>query len=323
MKHVIHKSGIGLGLMATSLGAFGTGAPLGLHTFAESSVYAKAAGTPLYASFIPSGSQSTDSLILLELTAGTGTALGTWQYFLSNGTLGAASNKPGMVYSLSPSNSITAWSITASVAGSAGLLPSGAAASDITYWGVVGNGSTTTNTAPGTSNGEILMGFTYSSVVTASQSATCNITFNAYVDTADYMAYQIAAQGISASNAFPAITSTGAANLSSASASFTITTKSSGATSDTVTGTYQSLPANNTAAQQAIYPQTILTGTSAPIPTYTYAQVSFSGAAGTGSYSMGSQALKQVQACVTQANARLALNSLGLIGGKQGLIRLW
>ncbi|MDK2125099.1 hypothetical protein [Parachitinimonas caeni] len=315
MKHILKKLGSGLGLMATSASAFAAGSTLGLHTFGDPLIYAKGGGTPLYTAFLPSGNQSSDSVILLELTQGTGTAPGTWQYFVSRTNLGTAPAIAGMVNTISvgvSNDSFASWSITAST--------SGAVASSYTYYGAVGNYSTTGGPlAPSATKGEILVPFSYSSAVS---SATCNISFNAYVGTDDYMQYVI--DHVSANNAVALFTSTGHANMSSVSALYTITTKSGGATSDTITGSYTTDP-NAWLAPLVAFAQT---GTSFPVRTFTYASVNVSNVAGgansTGTYSVGSAAMKQLQACTTLANNRLALNSLGLIiGGKTGMLRIW
>jgi len=339
MKHTLLKVGAGLGLMAASAVAFAGastgGAPLGLHGFGSSMIYAKAAGAnPIYAAFIPSGNQDTDSIVLLELTQGAGTALGTWQYFVSNQTLSAASG--GLKYTIAvsgTSSGISGWAFsnsTTSYAGGLAVILPTVAASSITFWGAIGNGSTTGGPgAAATTNGEIDLGFSFSTSLSASASATCNVSFNAYVGTDDYMQYWI--QGISASNALSAVTDTNLVSntLSTTSASWTMTTKSAGATSDTTTGTYSTVGANGGGASTAAYQQIFLasaTGTSyARTSGFTYASVQISnGGAVTGTFTLGSAAMKQIAACQAVGNTRLALNSLGLaVGGKIGMLRIW
>jgi len=307
MKHILQKAGIGLGLMAASGAAFAGGANLGLHSFGDAMIYAKGGTSPLYASFIPSGNQSTDSVILVELTQGVGTAPGTWQYFVSSQNLGAG--KAGASASTTVANTSAAigWSITASTTSGLGT--------SFSQFTPIGNGSTATATAPNTSNGEILLAFSYSTSISSAASATCNVSFNAYVGTDDYMQYQL--QAINASSATNVFTSAFAvaANSTDSTGSYTFTTKSAGATSDTVTGT--GFVANK------LFP-TLAVGTSYSIPAYTYLSGSITGAAASITLTLGSAPLKQVSACAGVANARLALNSLGfVVGGKVGLIRLW
>lgn len=340
MKHTLLKVGAGLGLMAASVGAFAGaaagGATLGLHTFGTSMIYAKAAGAnPIYASFVASGNQDTDAVVLLELTQGSGTALGTWQYFVSNGTLSTATNNVGLKYTVAVSGTtsgISGWafsnSTTSYAAGLNAILPT-AAVSSISFWGGIGNGSTTGGPgAAATTNGEIDIGFSFSTSLSASASATCNVSFNAYVGTDDYMQYWIA--GVSASNALAAITDTNltGSTLSTTSASWTMTTKSAGATSDTVTGTYSTLGATAGPASTAVYNQIFLpsnTGTSyARTSGFTYASVQVSNAGLSGAFTLGSAAMKQIAACQGVGNTRLALNALGLaVGGKIGMLRIW
>lgn len=337
MNHTLLKLGAGIGLMAASAtafaGAFEGGAGLSLHGFGSGMIYAKAAGLqPLYTAFIPQGNQDTDSIVLLELTQGSGTALGTWQYFISNQTLSAAS--PGMKYVIAVSGSssgLTGWAFSNSTTTFAGglnvILPT-TAASSLTFWGPIGNGSVTGGPgAAATSNGEIDLGFSFSTSISASSSATCNVSFNAYVGTDDYMQYWV--QAISASNALTAVTDANLTNgvLSTAAASYTITTKSAGATSDTVSGSYTTLGAGAGAVSTAAYNQVFLpsaSGTSyARTSGFTFASVLVSGAI-SGAFTLGSGPMKQIAACQAIGNTRLALNALGLaVGGKVGMLRIW
>jgi len=340
MKHTLMKLGAGIGLMAASAtalaGGFAGGAGVGLHGFGSSMVYAKAAGaTPVYTSFTPSGNQGTDSVILLELTQGTGTVPGTWQYFISSQPLSTALG--GMVYSLGQLGSTsgnTGWvfSVSATSAAVGQMLPSGGVSTAATFWGPIGNGSTTGG--PGaavTSNGEIDIGFSFSTSLSASASATCNVSFNAYVGTDDYMQYWIAA--ISASNVLANLDTTyfNSGIFSGASTgAWTMTTKSAGTTSDTATGSFSTLgtyaggvSTNN--FNQIFFPSA--SGTSyARTSGFTYAsvQVVNSTASSTGTFTLGSAPMKQIAACQALGNTRLALNSLGLaVGGKVGMLRIW
>lgn len=340
MKHTLMKVGAGIGLMAASAtalaGGFGGGANLSIHGFGTSMIFAKAAGAnPIYASFIPSGNQDTDAIVLLELTQGTGTALGTWQYFVSNQTLSAASG--GLKYSISlagSSSGISGWAFSNSTSSYAGglavILPTNGA-SQVTFWGPIGNGSTTGGPgAAATTNGEIDLGFSFSSSISASASATCNVSFNAYVGTDDYMQYWV--QAVSASNVFAGVTDAalsgnGVGVLSTATASWTLTTKSGGATSDTATGSYSTLGTGAGSVSVNVFNQIFFpsaSGTSyARTSGYTYASALVSGTT-SGAFTLGSAPMKQIAACQAVGNTRLALNSLGLaVGGKVGMLRIW
>lgn len=349
MKHTLMKLGAGVGLMAASASAFaGTingGADQSLHSFGSPMIYAKTSGSPVVlAAFIPSGNQSTDNVILLELTQGTGTALGTWQYFMNSDNLSGIRTSPGMKYAVTvngSSSGISGWAMRETISSySDGMqaVLNGAinGQSSFTWWGPIGNGTTAGwQGAPETSNGEIEHPFSMSSVVSAS-SATCNVTFNAYVGTDDYLNYWIA--GINVSNALDGAGSvfSSGGSLSTASASYTITTKSGGAAHDTLSGTYpgstaRALASYNTNATNSVFVQIFFpSGTGAWYNggvgrgdyAITYASVSVAGKGGgwTGSFSLGSESLKQIAACASIANARLALNSSWL---KYGLLRLW
>jgi hypothetical protein len=318
MKHVLQKTGIGVGLMATSLGAMAAGASLGLHDFGDSMVFARASGgQPVYVSFVPSGSQGTDNVILLELTQGSGTAPGTWQYYLSSTNLGNAANAPGMKYSFeAASNSQSAWAVTASVT-------SGAATQ--TYYGPIGGGSqgagSTNSASVSTSNGEINQNFSYTTVVS---SQTCAINFNAYVGTDDYMQYQIMGFNTANSASYWNTIMGASSVLATTTGSYTITTKSGGAATDTVSGTNFGGDFGGDRFQ---------TGTSyALIPTFSYAIVDVTAGAPASSFSAtltgtgatGAGIFKTMNVCSSVVNSRLSLNSLGLVvGGKNGMLRIW
>lgn len=313
MKHVVTKVGLATGLMATSLGAMATGYDMGLHSFGESMMFAKPVGNIVYAAFVPSGHNATDSVILLELTQGSGAAPATWQYFQSTALNAGA---PGAVYSLileQSTDAAVSWGVSGSTSAYTGAVTT-------TFYGDVGNGTTATQTAANTSNGEISLQFTFA---TAVSSQTCSISFNAYVGTDDYLQYQIA--GWRNSNAIASNVVTGAASVDTASY-YTATTKSGGANTDTISG----------AKFDNLFGYALLsTGTSfAVVPTFSYMSVQFNAAAGTAgtvasdSFTMSganaSNAFKAANVCSAQANNRLALNSLGLvIGSKNGMVRIW
>lgn len=354
MKHTLMKLGAGVGLMAASATAFaGTisgGSYASLHTFGSPMIYAKTSGvTPVFAAFVPSGNQSTDSVILLELTQGTGTALGTWQYFVNSDNLRGTLSKPGMSYAVTAvgsSSGIQGWALRQSISSySDGQQQAMNGAvngqSSFTWWGPIGNGSASEGpgfAAAATSNGEIEHPFSMSSVVSAS-SATCNVTFNAYIGTDDYLQYWIA--GVNASNALNGAGSVFSSGgmLSSAGACYTITTKSGGAATDTLSGTYSgstggAIASYNTNASASVFAQIFFPSSTGTAYTggigqgtaaITYASVSVSGVGvgTTGSFSLGTAALKQLAACASVANTRLALNASATLGTRTGLIRLW
>lgn len=307
MKHVMQKVGLGIGLMATSLGAMAGGGGLGLHTFGDAMIYAKSGTAPMYAVFVPSGNQSSDAVILLEMIQGATPAQQTWSYFVSSSVLsaGAGAHVPGMKYTVSfASTDVNYWSITNSSSAFG-------AATTSSWYGPIGNGSTSVPTSGTniTSNGEIRLPFAYT---TTASGATCSLTFNAYMGPDDYLQYQISSWtnsgGVGASNLPADNWSTG---------SFTITTKSGGATSDTITGTHF--------ADAFIAPAAVRVGVSlASIKTYTYFAYSLTTGAASTSGTIASSLLKANATCSQVASNRLALNSSGLVvGGKQGLLRLW
>ncbi|MBV8465710.1 MAG: hypothetical protein JO218_07165 [Burkholderiales bacterium] len=329
MKHVMQKLGVSVGLMATSAAAFASGSSLSLHTFGDPMVYARGGTTPLYTAFIPSGNQTTDGVILLELTQGTGTAPGTWQYYISNGGLTTAS---GGLYNLNFTTAatptdikMTVWSISNTVSDSkaagAPMLFGGTSA--LTYYGPVGNNSSAgSSISIGTfsSNfGEIMMPFSYSTAV-SSASATCNVSFNAYVGSDDYMHYHIA--GVQLKTGIQPGLDAVLAAAASNSASYSFTTKSGGAASDTISAAAAGAASGTVTGGGfgGLFGQSYGTGTSYAVPAYTYLSGSIDGAA----TSFGSAALKEYAACATLANNRLANNASPFtVGGKQGLLRLW
>lgn len=334
MKHTLIKLGAGLGLAAASAtafaGNFGGGLTNNLHGFGSAMVYAKSGGTPLFAAYMPSGNQDTDSVILLELTQGTGTAPGTWQYFISTGNLANAANKPGMKYSFTvpaTTSGVTGWKFSASQTSGNGndLLPTGAAVGQFSFWGPIGNGSTQTMSAPDTSDGNVLLQFSYSSNIS---STTCKITFNAFGGTDDYMQYQLNhAWAIPSDWATKYVTAQLTNTLSQLpTASIYVTTKSGGGTADTLAST-------TIAANESNWVGYFLGGTSAGIvtgstfpvfPTYSYLSVSLTNGGAAGTFTLGSAATKALNACSGAANSRMALNSSGLVvGGKYGMLRIW
>ncbi|MBV8659530.1 MAG: hypothetical protein JO142_17045 [Burkholderiales bacterium] len=331
MNHIVRRLGLCSGLMATSLAAFGADASAGLHSFAESMVYANVvSATPLYVAFLPNGNQSTDSVLLLELTQGFGTAPNTWQYYVSTATLGAAA--PGMVYSLSvPAGSDIqgSWTSTTSTYNvngygtytmGYGVSTSALAQATLsTFYGAVGNGSTMglfdrdlPLSAVGTSNGEIALPFSYTS---AASSQTCSISFNVFIDNQDYLQYVIA--GVNAANGMNAqsIGASAITTLSLSSAPYTAQT-AAGSSLASLTGNHFDRDFLGVGA---------VSGTSYPVtPAYTYFGLTLGSGTATASATVTPQPTFQAgRACTTLANQRLALNSNGAIPEFRGFFRIW
>jgi hypothetical protein len=97
MKHSLIKTAFGAGLLAVSLGA----SAADLKSFADAMVFYQATGTGLtYVALIPSGNQTSDSVLLLQLDQSPTTGVGTsWNYGISGAALNA--NSGGKVWSFS------------------------------------------------------------------------------------------------------------------------------------------------------------------------------------------------------------------------------
>lgn len=331
MTHIALRLGLCSGLMATSFSVQGRDASFGLHSFAESMVYVNAGtGVPLYVAFMPNGNQSTDFVLLLELTQGGGGTPNTWQYYLSSAPLGAGA--AGMVYSMyMPSGSQVegSWTSMTSTYNVNGYgtysdtfgVSTSAYAGPVssTFYGAVGNGSTMGWSDRGlplsavpTSNGEIALPFSYTTVAS---SQTCSISFNAFIDNQDYMQYVIA--GVSAANGMNAqsIGNSAITALALSSAPYTAQT-AAGSSLATISGSR---------FDQDFLGVGIVSGVRYPVmPAYSYFDVTL----GTGSPATSTTiaplpTFVAGKACTSLANQRLALNGNGAIPEFRGFFRIW
>lgn len=191
------KTGLGLGLLAVSLGADATPTDA-KHSFGSSSIYFKNTSTGFnYTSFQPTGNQSTDSVLVVEHLQGTAaTTPMTWNYMVPvanfAGLSGASStNIPaGSLIGTIFTPSATSWAVqsgshtatsTVSVSGfnfaSQGM-------------GFVASASLATNISSSYTNmlwdipTPIAYPFSYSTSISSSQ---CNVTAIAVIDTNDYL----------------------------------------------------------------------------------------------------------------------------------------
>jgi len=173
IKHTAIKAGIGIGLMAASLGA----ASADLHTFGKASIYYKIDGSAVkYSAFVPSGPTATDSVIMLDmLQSGT---VSTWAYAMG-AALGTLVNTVG-------GTSVTNTSHYSNFSNAAGGLAWKAAAT-VTY--VKADGNTASSASTSFYNGDTAqLVLSFSQVPTISSQA-CNMSFSAQLDTDDYLKF--------------------------------------------------------------------------------------------------------------------------------------
>ena len=84
------KVGVGVGLMAVSLGALANQA---VHSFATGSIYYKnTAGGATYVVNVPTGNSAADTTVLVELQQNSVPSLNTWAYAVATGVFAAAAN---------------------------------------------------------------------------------------------------------------------------------------------------------------------------------------------------------------------------------------
>ncbi len=285
IKHMAIKAGIGLGLMAASLGASAD-----LHTFGKQSIYYKVTGSRVdYAAFLPSGNQATDTVIMLDVLQSS--TISTWNYAvggaLALANAGADSTKTGSVSTSTGSTSyITGFSGPAGgqVWRGTGVL------SSFDAQGVLG--TVTVSTYYGGDTRALSLSFT--EVVTASSQA-CNMTFHASLNTDDYL--QFTNVTVSPSG-WPAATD-----------SVSYRTKSGTTASDTASIGSAAFNAYNAASTSSFYTFTVWT-----VPIVGAAANTVAVSALSGPFSK----------CNAPAVARTATNSAGnTIGGKGGMMRLW
>lgn len=289
IKHMAIKAGIGLGLMAASLGVNAD-----LHTFGKQSIYYKVTGSRVdYAAFLPSGNQQTDSVIMLDVLQSS--TISTWNYAVGGGLNLAAA--------ISGVNSASTSTITNSTGGGASGFSNFSGPAGGQVWkatGVVTSyaqdgsiGTLTLSTFYGGDTRALSLSFT--EVVTASSQA-CNMTFHASLDTNDYLQFtNVTVQP----SGWP-----------SATAGVSYRTKSG-----TVAGDTASIASN------VFNDYNAAGGTSS---FYTFSAWSIPLATAAGNTVAVSALSTPFNKCNAPAVARTATNSAGnTIGGKGGMMRLW
>ncbi|MBS4096882.1 MAG: hypothetical protein KGZ83_08630 [Sulfuricella sp.] len=173
IKHTAIKAGIGLGLMAASMGVSAD-----LHSFGKSSIYYKVSGTRVdYAAFLPSGNQATDTVIMLDVLQSS--TISTWNYAVG-GALGAPVSSTNTGSVSTSANWIGSYSGTAGgqVWRGTGVLSSFDAQAVM--------GTVSVSTYYGGDTRALSLSFT--ELVTASSQA-CNMTFSAQFNTDDYLQF--------------------------------------------------------------------------------------------------------------------------------------
>jgi len=197
MKHSLIKTAIGAGLLAISLGA--SAQSLNNKTFAEGMIFYKPVGANInYIAFVPSGNQSTDSVLMMELvqngTTGAGT---TWSYGTSADLADVSAGGPTWSVKISNKASVSAsnfWTFnTYNVLGvldTINSIPNGTDGSSAYTW--FGGGGT-----------DVIDIDIY---LTSTISATpCYVTFNAAVDTAGNLSFPTNSIDVKASVTHPAL----------------------------------------------------------------------------------------------------------------------
>lgn len=246
------KTGLGLGLLAVSLGV-GSTAMDGKHSFGSASIYVRSSNTGTnYTSFIPSGNQSTDSVIVVEHLQGTAaTTPMTWSYMVPVTTLGGLSGAAASAYIptgsligsiFSPSSST--WAIQS------GSVTTSTVSMDSFRYDKMGMGwisSTTISIGSTTMTNPvwdiyspIAYPFSYSTSVSSSQ---CNVTAVAVIDNNDYLQWGgIVAQAVGYASA----SSPGAAATDrNVSVVWVSGTKSTSGTSGAGSSSYTTYTASN------------------------------------------------------------------------------
>lgn len=213
-KHSVVKAGLGLGLMAASLGASAQ-----LHTFAEPMIFYKVSGASVnYVAFLPNIYDS--GIVMLDLFQSG--SISTWNFGVGGAVDAAAGGQ--------------VWSFTAS-AGTSGSFTS-------VYYDPLGRVSTASTAAGspaslssswyGGNASTLSMAFMQQQTIS---SQACNVTFGVSVGTDDYMRY----------GAF----TIAPGNWPTASANVTFRTKSGASATDTTTMAFGDWNAINFSATSA------------------------------------------------------------------------
>lgn len=329
VNHKAIKTGIGLGLMALSLGASAA-----LHTFGKDMIYYKVTGARVdYAAFLPSGAGASDSVIMLDvLQSGTlstwnyaiggvlGTAPSTGTYYTAS-TAGAGTSPITFTSSISSSYFTTGFLASynanyANAGGSSSLFPTASAnvgyignfsnaaggqvwlaatVGIVTSYGADGRLATTSySTYFGGDTQPLSLSFT--ELVSVSSQA-CNMSFSAALDTNDYL--QFTNVVVQPSN-WPSATS----DVYYRTAAGTVAASTASIASDVFNGYNGSVTKSfNT------YSAWTQTNAAASLVNSTF---------------LGTALMSNYNKCVTGYTNRTATNSAGgIVGGKAGMMRLW
>jgi len=164
-KHSVIKTALGVGLLAASLGSYAAAiAPGGMggsttQSFADAMLFYKATSTGLtYMAFIPTGRNSGDMVLALELTQPL-TGSNTWTYAAEVNAIDAAAGGP--VWSVKYDPSDASWYDSRGDSQASDATP--------TAWSFFGGGSAA-----------VELGFVYSTTVS---SQACIVTYTAQVNT--------------------------------------------------------------------------------------------------------------------------------------------
>jgi len=276
-KHLIVKTTLGVGLMATSLAASAV-----LHTFAEPMMYYRADGAKVtYVAFVPSMAGTGN--LYLELGA-SGTQ-STWAYGLSTGALGAGNG--GSVWSLSGGS--------VEFSGFAG--------------GATITGTDSTQTWYGGNTGTLTASFFMQPTIS---SQACNVTFNAHINTDDYLMYGATSSGSSA----PSVTLQPAGWPVMNAVNSQLYYRTASGTSSTDTASYGSAAWNgsNFSTTRAF----------STFSNYTLASANLNSSGGGSVAVYAPSSLTRANLCAGWWVERDKMNGgSAVLGGKSGMMRLW
>lgn len=386
------KTGLGVGLLAVSLGADATAID-GKHGFGSASIYVRSSATGTnYTSFIPSGNQSSDSVIVVEHMQGAAaTSPQTWTYMVPvvafSGLSGASASAyipTGSLIGSIFSPSSTSWAVQSGSHTATSTVSATGFRFDSQGMGFVASASIATQLSSSYTNmlwdlpTPIAYPFSYSVSVSSSQ---CNVTAIAVIDNNDYLqwggivvnavgyrsasspggavnittstnggAMALASDNVSVVWQAGSTSATGTVGNSHSSVKFTTYTATNSMSTfgsaawnamQTATSASISFPTNATIIMPVGTGNTVsgVTFTLAFNPASTAAAMSWaSGTSGgqaltspaqnatfpVGYFTMAGSQYKAAAGCGNAYTARAALNSTNLlIGGRNGLMRLW
>lgn len=307
-KQLLMKTAVGLGLVAGSLTASATIEGV---SFGSPMIFAHSGSTPYYGLFLPSGSNSSDAVVLVEAVQGA--TSNTWSYVVGAETLGPTTAKfstdRGAPAGMTGTNLHDVF---------AGFIPGGGAAGG----------------APSTFSGTMLMpaGLSGAQVITypfaqttaltgASSAVNCQITFEASINSGEDLFYAVNEMRpqnwgviVPTANATFAMQTGAAASNSWA-----------GTWSDYF-GAYNGAGAGNPVTVASVYNASLSgVANASAYATISISAGGFSGAAGAlaTSFAFGSIGQQSTNLCFNARRAREGLNNSGLIGGSAGMIKIW